>query len=178
MKKVSLLLLSLVLLTLAGCAKSAAIQSMRDRLVKFQRILPADIAVSFDIKAPANAAQYKAWQDAYYTWQKATLERERVNQSNAERSYYAINQEMYTISMLTNRFYERDIPVALMREVQTRSDAVAVKLDRALAASPELKKNLERVLKDEATVHFTTKDICFYFLWNYVITLERHRRFQ
>ena len=32
--------------------------------------------------------------------------------------------------------------------------------------------------KDEAIEHFTTEETIFYYVWNYLITIDRPRRFQ
>lgn len=168
----------LMLISLAGCSRSASIDAMRDRLSHFRRILPAEISDMFAINSKQYGAQYAAWQKEYYAWQKDILDRERRNQSNVERAYYAVNQELYTISMLTNRFYEREIPVDLMRRVRVSSDAIAEKMNAALAKNPKLAAELARIKADEAVHHFTVEEVSFYFLWNYVITLERYRRFQ
>ncbi|MEK6794377.1 MAG: hypothetical protein AABZ39_06350 [Spirochaetota bacterium] len=168
----------IALVSFNACSRSASIDAMRDRLSHFRRILPADISDSFNINSKQYGAQYAAWQKEYYAWQKDILDRERRNQSNVERTYYAVNQELYTLSMLTNRFYEREIPTELMRRVRVSSDTIAQRMNAALARNPKLAADLMRVKADEAIHHFTVEEVSFYFLWNYVITLERYRRFQ
>ena len=38
--------------------------------------------------------------------------------------------------------------------------------------------NLHSLKEDEAIVHFTTDDTVFYYVWNYLIGIDRPRRFQ
>lgn len=160
-----------------GCTQSASIQAMRERLANFRKILPADISEMYDISNAKYRSQYKRWRAEAHDWIVRITKIETNNISNYTR-FYSTNEELQHISELTNRFYERINPKSLMKEVRDYSDVIAEKMDYSLQNNGTFQSNLDRIKNDEGINHFSTREVAFYFLWNYVITLERPRRFQ
>ena len=64
-----------------------------------------------------------------------------------------------------------------MAKVKAHTDQLSLKIDE-LQKDEAFSNSMIKLKKDEAVENFTTEDTVFYYVWNYLITIERPRRFQ
>ena len=64
-----------------------------------------------------------------------------------------------------------------MIKVKNHTDNLALDI-KELEKEESFSNSMSALKKDEAIEHFTTEDTIFYYVWNYLITVNRPRRFQ
>ena len=64
-----------------------------------------------------------------------------------------------------------------MSKVKAHTDELSLKIEE-LEKDDAFSNSMIKLKKDEAVENFTTKDTIFYYVWNYLITIDRPRRFQ
>lgn len=180
MKNKSIIILSLlaIALLLYSCgAEGASLYGKQKRFENFMNTLPKDIAEKFDKESETYGERIKKWEAAADKWIAETFEKETNRQAMISNKYRK-DPQMLAVGLLTNRFYERENPFELMAEVKEYSDSIAKDLDLAMKNDDKLRKEIEEIMVDEAIINFSNEQLTFYFLWNYVITFDRPRRFQ
>lgn len=173
---ISVLITALIILFSTSC-QSNQYDVKKERLKNFIDTLPKDTAAMFDEKNDEYGPKIKEWKTEAKTWISNTLKKEAEQQSKIS-NIYRNDERNFELAMRTNRFYERENPYELMQEVRKYSDDIAEILSKQIAEDDELKQKIYEIKMDEAIMAFSTEELCFYFLWNYVITMDRPRRFQ
>lgn len=178
MKKIyinfTILLLSLLIISCGS--DGGSIYAMEKRYKNFLNILPKDIAEDFKYTSKNYGSDYKLWRSELNKWIDKTIAEEKNVEENAIKTISPANIE-YAIVTLTGRNYERNNPVDLMKTVKNHSDKLALQI-KELEKDDEFSKQLNKLKEDEAIEHFNTDETTFYYLWNYMIAIERPRRFQ
>lgn len=178
MKKITILILSLILtILIISCGKDAgSIYAMHKRYDNFINILPNDIKDDYLPNSQKYGDMYKEWINQFDNWTKNTIneEEEAVKEISARITPDKIE---YAIETLTNRNYERNLPVELMTNIRKHTDELSLNI-KELEKEEAFSNSMHSLKKDEAIEHFTTEETVFYYLWNYLITVERPRRFQ
>ena len=64
-----------------------------------------------------------------------------------------------------------------MIKIKTHTDNLALNI-KELEKEEGFSNSMFSLKKDEAIEHFTTEETIFYYVWNYLITIDRPRRFQ
>ena len=175
MKKLLLVLLSLLLIISCN-NEGGSIYAMRRRYRNFIDILPKEIKDDYLVSSSKYSNLYNTWILDFQTWTTNTIEDENIKSNQVALSISPNNIE-YAIGTLTNRNYERNLPINLFSEVKEHTDMLSLEID-TLLEDESFSNKLNKVKTDEAIEHFNTKDTVFYYIWNYLITLERPRRFQ
>ncbi|MEI0700459.1 hypothetical protein [Brachyspira intermedia] len=175
MKKIILfLILSLILISCKN--DGGSIYAMEQRYRNFLNILPDDVKNDYTLNSDKYGNMYKEWINEFNTWTDNILneEAEREQEISARITPDKIE---YALETLTSKDYERNLPVDLMAKVKAHTDQLSLKIDE-LQKDEAFSNSMIKLKKDEAVENFTTEDTIFYYVWNYLITIERPRRFQ
>lgn len=164
-------------ITILGACSNAALAEKKSRFNEFMSILPKDIQERYDTKSPKYGENLLQWRAEAKVWIEKTFQKETNRQRDISNMYYR-NPEMYNYGMLTNRFYERENPFTLMEEIKPYSDEIAELMKKSVESDSSFSNRLHSIMTEEAIPMFSIEDTAFYFLWNYVITFDRPRRFQ
>lgn len=176
MKKILLTLIATLILIISCNNEGGSIYAMKKRYRNFINILPENIKDDYLISSSKYSNLYNTWVLDFENWTTSTIEDENVK-SNQVALKIAPNNIEYAIGTLTNRNYERNLPIELITAVKQHTDMMSVEIDNLLKDNTFSNK-LNKLKTDEAIEHFNTKDTVFYYIWNYLVTLERPRRFQ
>lgn len=176
MTKKIFVLLSVIVFAVSCSEKKDRSSIMVNRYNAFLKILPDDTASKFKFDSKEYVEVYKEWQTEAAKWIENTLAREEKGAS-VVTNIYKPDMKEYAIGLLTNKFYERENPYELMEKVYKHTKILAKEV-KSLENDEKFKSKLDKIKKDEAIENFTTEDTVFYFIWNYMIMLDRPRRFQ
>lgn len=179
MKKINVLILSLIIIScqIISCGKDGgSIYAMHKRYNNFIYILPNDIKNDYLPNSEKYGDMYKEWISQFGDWTTNTInkEEESVKEISARITPDKIE---YAIETLTNRNYERNLPFELMTNIRNHTDKLALNI-KELENEEGFSNSMYSLKKDEAIEHFTTEETIFYYVWNYLIAVERPRRFQ
>ena len=159
MKKIILILS--IILAIISCGKDGgSIYAMHKRYNNFINILPNDIKNDYYVNSEKYGNLYKEWINEFNIWTTNT-----------------INNEDLAVKEISSRNYERNLPTELMIKVKTHTDNLALNI-KELEKEEGFSNSMFSLKKDEAIEHFTTEETIFYYVWNYLITIDRPRRFQ
>lgn len=166
-----------IFVSIIGCQNAGgSVYAMEERYNSFLSILPNDISDDFIIDSKNYGLEYIEWQDELYTWIDNTIEDEMITE-NEIKATLSPTQIEYAIETLTGREYERVMPYSLVTNIKAHTDMLSLNIEN-LEKESVFSNNLYKLKEDEAIVHFTTEDTVFYYVWNYLLGLERPRRFQ
>ncbi|WP_295163279.1 hypothetical protein [uncultured Brachyspira sp.] len=175
MKKIILfLILSLIIISCKN--DGGSIYAMEKRYKNFLNILPNDIRNDYTLNSDKYGSMYKEWINEFNIWTDNIFytEAQREQEISAEITPDKIE---YAIETLTSKDYERNLPEDLMHKVKAHTDILSLKIEE-LEKDSNFSNSMIKLKKDEAVENFSTKDTIFYYVWNYLITIERPRRFQ
>lgn len=173
---ISLIICQSVVLT--SCSSNAgSISAMNSRYNDFLKILPSDLKDAFEFDSQKYSADYSRWQEEANTWIENTIEKEDSGANKIEANFVPDTKE-YAIGMVTNKFYERQNPYALMDEVYAHTKSLGSELAKLEAEDQSFSNKLHQLKVSEAIENFNSEETAFYYLWNYTLMLERPRRFQ
>lgn len=176
MKKITVLILS-ILISIISCGKDGgSIYAMHKRYNNFINILPNDIKNDYMPNSSKYGNLYKEWINEFDSWTDKTLNEEDLSVKEISARITPDKIE-YAIETLISRNYERNLPAELMINVKKHTDNLASNI-KELEKEESFSNSFISLKKDEAIEHFTTEDTIFYYVWNYLITVERPRRFQ
>lgn len=176
MKKIIILIL-LVITAIISCGKDGgSIYAMHKRYNNFINILPNDIKNDYYVNSEKYGNLYKEWINEFNSWTENILNEEdsKIKEISARITPDKIE---YALETLTSRNYERNLPTELMIKVKNHTDNLALNI-KELEKEEAFSNAMFSLKKDEAIEHFTTEDTIFYYVWNYLITVDRPRRFQ
>ena len=176
MKKIIILIL-LVTTAIISCGKDGgSIYAMHKRYNNFINILPNDIKNDYYVNSEKYGNLYKEWINEFNSWTENILNEEdsKIKEISARITPDKIE---YALETLTSRNYERNLPAELMIKVKNHTDNLALNI-KELEKEESFSNAMFSLKKDEAIEHFTTEDTIFYYVWNYLITVDRPRRFQ
>lgn len=176
MKKTIILIL-LVATAIISCGKDGgSIYAMHKRYNNFINILPNDIKNDYYVNSEKYGNLYKEWINEFDSWTENILNEEdlKIKEISARITPDKIE---YALETLTSRNYERNLPAELMIKVKNHTDNLALNI-KELEKEEAFSNAMLSLKKDEAIEHFTTEDTIFYYVWNYLITVDRPRRFQ
>lgn len=176
MKKIIILIL-LVATAIISCGKDGgSIYAMHKRYNNFINILPNDIKNDYYVNSDKYGNLYKEWINEFNSWTENILNKEdfKIKEISARITPDKIE---YALETLTSRNYERNLPTELMIKVKNHTDNLALNI-KELEKEEAFSNAMLSLKKDEAIEHFTTEDTIFYYVWNYLITVDRPRRFQ
>ncbi|WP_295158741.1 hypothetical protein [uncultured Brachyspira sp.] len=176
MKKIMLLILTLIIILAACQNDGGSIYAMRQRYKNFLNILPNDIKNDYTLNSDKYGNMYKEWINEFYTWTDNILDAEAQKEYEISARITPDKIE-YSLETLTSKDYERNLPVELMYKVKAHTDELSLKIEE-LQKYEAFSNAMLKLKKDEAVENFTTEDTIFYYVWNYLITIERPRRFQ
>lgn len=178
MKKITILILSIIIaITIISCGKDGgSIYAMHKRYNNFIDILPNDIKNDYSINSDKYGDLYKEWINEFNTWTENILNEEDLSEKEIS-SRITPDRIEYALETLTSRNYERNLPAELMIKVKNHTDNLALDI-KELEKEESFSNSMSALKKDEAIEHFTTEDTIFYYVWNYLITVDRPRRFQ
>lgn len=178
MKKIKILILSIIIaITITSCGKDGgSIYAMHKRYDNFINILPNDIKNDYLLDSEKYGNLYKEWIDEFDTWTENILNEENLSEKEIS-SRITPDKIEYALETLTSRNYERNLPTELMINVKKHTDNLALDI-KELEKEEDFSNSMSALKKDEAIEHFTTEDTIFYYVWNYLITVNRPRRFQ
>ncbi len=178
MKKITILIfLILSIISIISCGKDGgSVYAMHKRYNNFINILPKDIKDDYLLNSSKYGNLYKEWINEFDTWTENTINEEDLSVKEISTRITPDKIE-YAIETLTSRNYERNLPVELMINVKNHTDNLALNI-KELEKEESFSNSFISLKKDEAIEHFTTEDTIFYYIWNYLITVERPRRFQ
>lgn len=176
MKKITLLILTLLAILIACKNDGGSIYAMEQRYKNFLNILPDDIKNDFTLNSDKYGNMYKEWINEFNTWTDSTINTENDKEKEISARITPDKIE-YALETLTSKDYERNLPVELMSKVKAHTDQLSVKI-KELEKDEAFSNSMMKLKKDEAVENFTTEDTIFYYVWNYLITIERPRRFQ
>ena len=175
MKKITILILSI--LTIISCGKDGgSIYAMHKRYNNFIDILPNDIKNDYYVNSEKYSNLYKEWINEFNAWTENILSEEDLSEKEIS-SRITPDRIEYALETLTSRNYERNLPTELMIKVKNHTDNLAIDI-KELEKEESFSNSMLSLKKDEAIEHFTTEDTIFYYVWNYLITIDRPRRFQ
>ena len=175
MKKIILILS--ITLTIISCGKDGgSIYAMHKRYNNFINILPNDIKNDYYVNSEKYGDLYKEWINEFNTWTTNTINNEDLAVKEIS-SRITPDKIEYALETLTTRNYERNLPTELMIKVKTHTDNLALNI-KELEKEEGFSNSMFSLKKDEAIEHFTTEETIFYYVWNYLITIDRPRRFQ
>ena len=170
-------LIIFVLIFSVGCKNSGgSTYAMEKRYNNFVNILPEDVSDDFTLNSKNYSNEYKEWQEELYEWIDITIENEKITE-NEVKERLKPTQIDFAIDTLTAREYERVLPYTLITNVRAHTDMLSINI-KDLEKESIFSNNLHSLKEDEAIVHFTTDDTVFYYVWNYLIGIDRPRRFQ
>lgn len=176
MKKITILILS-ILIAIISCGKDGgSIYAMHKRYNNFISILPNDIKNDYYVNSEKYGNLYKEWINEFDAWTENILNEEDSTIKEIS-SRITPDKIEYAIETLTSRNYERNLPAELMIKVKNHTDNLAIKI-KELEKEEAFSNSMLSLKKDEAIEHFTTEETIFYYVWNYLITVDRPRRFQ
>lgn len=176
MKKIIILIL-LVITAIISCGKDGgSIYAMHKRYNNFINILPNDIKNDYYVNSEKYGNLYKEWINEFNSWTENILNEEdlKIKEISARITPDKIE---YALETLTSRNYERNLPTELMIKVKNHTDNLALNI-KELEKEEAFSNAMFSLKKDEAIEHFTTEETIFYYVWNYLITVDRPRRFQ
>lgn len=176
MKKIIILIL-LVTTAIISCGKDGgSIYAMHKRYNNFINILPNDIKNDYYVNSEKYGNLYKEWINEFNSWTENILNEEdfKIKEISARITPDKIE---YALETLTSRNYERNLPTELMIKVKNHTDNLALNI-KELEKEESFSNAMLSLKKDEAIEHFTTEETIFYYVWNYLITVDRPRRFQ
>lgn len=176
MKKTIILIL-LVATAIISCGKDGgSIYAMHKRYNNFVNILPNDIKNDYYVNSEKYGNLYKEWINEFNSWTENILNEEdlKIKEISARITPDKIE---YALETLTSRNYERNLPTELMIKVKNHTDNLALNI-KELEKEEAFSNAMLSLKKDEAIEHFTTEETIFYYVWNYLITVDRPRRFQ
>ena len=176
MKKIIILIL-LVTTAIISCGKDGgSIYAMHKRYNNFINILPNDIKNDYYVNSEKYGNSYKEWINEFNSWTENILNEEylKIKEISARITPDKIE---YALETLTSRNYERNLPTELMIKVKNHTDNLALNI-KELEKKESFSNAMLSLKKDEAIEHFTTEETIFYYVWNYLITVDRPRRFQ
>lgn len=176
MKKIIILIL-LVTTAIISCGKDGgSIYAMHKRYNNFINILPNDIKNDYYVNSEKYGNLYKEWINEFNSWTENILNEEdsKIKEISARITPDKIE---YALETLTSRNYERNLPTELMIKVKNHTDNLALNI-KELEKEEAFSNAMLSLKKDEAIEHFTTEETIFYYVWNYLITVDRPRRFQ
>ena len=175
MKKITILILSI--LTIISCGKDGgSIYAMHKRYNNFIDILPNDIKNDYYVNSEKYGNLYKECINEFNAWTENILSEENLSEKEIS-SRITPDRIEYALETLTSRNYERNLPTELMIKVKNHTDNLALDI-KELEKEESFSNSMLSLKKDEAIEHFTTEDTIFYYVWNYLITIDRPRRFQ
>ena len=177
MKKITILILSILTIAIISCGKDGgSIYAMHKRYNNFIDILPNDIKNDYYVNSEKYGNLYKEWINEFNAWTENILSEEDLSEKEIS-SRITPDRIEYAIETLTSRNYERNLPTELMIKVKNHTDNLALAI-KELEKEESFSNSMLSLKKDEAIEHFTTEDTIFYYVWNYLITIDRPRRFQ
>ena len=176
MKKIILLILSLTIIIISCRNDGGSIYAMEQRYKNFLNILPNDIKNDYTLNSDKYGNMYKEWINEFNTWTTNILNTETQREQEIS-SRITPDKIEYALKTLTSKDYERNLPVELMTKVKAHTDELSLKIEE-LEKDETFSNSMMKLKKDEAVENFTTKETVFYYVWNYLITIERPRRFQ
>lgn len=175
MKKIILILS--ITLAIISCGKDGgSIYAMHKRYNNFINILPNDIKNDYYVNSEKYGDLYKEWINEFNIWTTNTINNEDLAVKEIS-SRITPDKIEYALENLTARNYERNLPKELMIKVKTHTDNLALNI-KELEKEEGFSNSMFSLKKDEAIEHFTTEETIFYYVWNYLITIDRPRRFQ
>lgn len=175
MKKIILILS--ITLAIISCGKDGgSIYAMHKRYNNFINILPNDIKNDYYVNSEKYGDLYKEWINEFNIWTTNTINNEDLAVKEIS-SRITPDKIEYALETLTTRNYERNLPTELMIKVKTHTDNLALNI-KELEKEEGFSNSMFSLKKDEAIEHFTTEETIFYYVWNYLITIDRPRRFQ
>lgn len=178
MKK-KLLVFSIIFMLIfsVSCKNSGgSTYAMQKRYDRFLTILPKDVSDDFVLDSKNYGNEYKEWQKELYEWIDDTIENEIMTENEVKEMLQPTQIE-YAINTLIAREYERVLPYTLITNVKAHTDMLSINI-KDLEKESVFSNNFYKLKEDEAIVHFTTDDAVFYYVWNYLVGVERPRRFQ
>lgn len=175
-KYIFLTLLILPIILLSCNNDGASIYAMQKRYKNFLNILPDDLKEKFTLDSKEYGDNYKIYKDELNKWIDEVLNKETEDVKEIGKAF-SPGQIEYAINTLVSRNYERQLPYELMSRVKNDTDKLSIEIDNLLKDT-DFSNNLYKVKMDEAIVHFNTDDTTFYYVWNYLIGIDRLRRFQ
>ena len=149
---------------------------MHKRYNNFINILPNDIKNDYYVNSEKYGDLYKEWINEFNIWTTNTINNEDLAVKEIS-SRITPDKIEYALETLTTRNYERNLPTELMIKVKTHTDNLALNI-KELEKEEGFSNSMFSLKKDEAIEHFTTEETIFYYVWNYLITIDRPRRFQ
>lgn len=173
-KLIPFLILSLIIISCKN--DGGSIYAMEQRYRNFLNILPNDIKNDYTLNSDKYGNMYKEWINEFNTWTDNILNEETKREKEIS-ARITPNKIEYALETLTSKDYERNLPVELMAKVKAHTDQLSLKIDE-LQKDEAFSNSMIKLKKDEAVENFTTEDTIFYYVWNYLITIERPRRFQ
>ena len=176
MKKIILLILTLFIILVACKNDGGSIYAMEQRYRNFLNILPDDVKNDYTLNSDKYGNMYKEWINEFNTWTDNIL-KEKTKREQEISARITPDKIEYALETLTSKDYERNLPVDLMAKVKAHTDQLSLKIDE-LQKDEAFSNSIIKLKKDEAVENFTTEDTVFYYVWNYLITIERPRRFQ
>ncbi|AEM22038.1 hypothetical protein Bint_1419 [Brachyspira intermedia PWS/A] len=176
MKKIILLILTLFIILVACKNDGGSIYAMEQRYRNFLNILPDDVKNDYTLNSDKYGNMYKEWINEFNTWTDNILNEENKREQEISARITPDKIE-YALETLTSKDYERNLPVDLMAKVKVHTDQLSLKIDE-LQKDEAFSNSMIKLKKYEAVENFTTEDTIFYYVWNYLITIERPRRFQ
>lgn len=176
MKKIIILILSIMFVIISCGKDGGSIYAMHKRYNNFINILPNDIKNDYLLNSDKYKNIYKEWINEFNDWTQNTLNEEDLAVKEIS-SRITPDKIEYALETLTARNYERNLPTELMIKVKNHTDKLAIDIIE-LEKEEGFSNSFVSLKKDEAIEHFTTEDTIFYYIWNYLITIDRPRRFQ
>ena len=175
MKKIILILS--ITLAIISCGKDGgSIYAMHKRYNNFINILPNDIKNDYYVNSEKYGDLYKEWINKFNIWTTNTINNEDLAVKEIS-SRITPDKIEYALETLIARNYEINLPTELMIKVKTHTDNLALNI-KELEKEEGFSNSMFSLKKDEAIEHFTTEETIFYYVWNYLITIDRPRRFQ
>lgn len=176
MKKIILLILSLTIIIISCKNDGGSVYAMEQRYKNLLNILPNDVKNDYTLNSDKYGNMYKEWINEFNTWTDETLKNEAQKEEEISARITPDKIE-YALETLTSKNYERNLPVELMTKVKAHTDTLSLKIEE-LQKDEAFSNSMVKLKKDEAVENFTTEETIFYYVWNYLITIERPRRFQ
>lgn len=177
MKKIIFCIITLISIFAISCKnEGGSIYAMEQRYKNFLNILPKEIRDDYLLTSSKYSNEYKMWIDEFDTWASNTINKENEDEKEIA-SRLTPDRIEYALETLTSRNYERALPLELMSKVKTHTDNLSLKI-KELEQDEAFSNSMYKLKQDEAVTHFNTDDTIFYYVWNYLITINRDRRFQ
>ncbi len=151
--------------------------AMKERYDKFIDILPKEEKSDFTMNSSIYSNEYANWQNDLYSWIDTTMKNEKLSEEDV-KSRISEGKIEFNIETLLSREYERVLPYDLMKKVKIHTDKNLSPKIKELEKDEAFSNKLNKLKKDEAIENFATDDVVFYYTWNYLLGLNRPRRFQ